>query len=80
MSLTTTDLTVESDHLTSTNEMVYPIQADGHVTASYPTDETAYSRQCTRDMLTRLMKHEHVWDIYAGLSELADNTCEETDD
>ncbi|ERG91830.1 MAG: hypothetical protein J07HQW1_01864 [Haloquadratum walsbyi J07HQW1] len=80
MSLTTTGLTLESDHLTPTDEMVVSIRADGRVTASYPTDETACSRQRMRDVLARLMEHKHAWNIYAGLHESADDTCEETDD
>jgi predicted transcriptional regulator of viral defense system len=80
VSTTTDGLMLKPDDLSPADEAVLSVLADGRVTAPYASDETEYSLQYVRDVLTRLTEHGHVRKVYTGLYELVDDPREQTDE
>lgn len=73
MSTRSDGLMLDADDLAPADEAVLSVLADGRVTAPYASEETEYTLQYVRDVLTRLTEHGHVRKVYTGLYELEDD-------
>jgi len=64
---------LDPEDLSPADESVLDLLRDGRVTAPYVREETDYSLQYIRDVLSRLVEHEHVRKVHDGLYELVED-------
>jgi predicted transcriptional regulator of viral defense system len=63
--------------LSPADEAVLDMLREGRVTAPFVRDETDYSLQYVRDVLSRLEEHGHVVKVHSGLYELVNDPREQ---
>lgn len=68
---------LKPDDLGPADRALLSLLADGRVTAPYAAEATGYSLQYVRDVLRRLVEHNHVEKIHKGLYELVDDPRQE---
>lgn len=68
---------LDPEDLGPADEALLDLLEEGRVTAPYAAEETGYSLQYVRDVLRRLVEHDHVRKVYEGLYELVDDPREE---
>lgn len=69
---------LDAEDLGPADEKLLDLLQEGRVTAPYAADETGYSLQYARDVLTRLVEHDHARKVHKGLYELVDDPRERT--
>ena len=73
VSATTNGGMLTVDDLSPADRELLDLLAEGRVTAPYAAEETGYSLQYVRDVLHRLVEHDHVRKVHTGLYELLDD-------
>ena len=68
---------LDTEDLSPADEAVLDLLAEGRVTAPFVRDETGYSLQYIRDVLARLVEHNHARKVHDGLYELVDDPRED---
>lgn len=61
---------LDAEDLGPADEAMLDLLREGRVTAPFAADKTGYSLQYVRDVLTRLVEHNHVEKVHKGLYEL----------
>lgn len=74
--MSTADPMLDADDLGPADESMLDLLHEGRVTAPYAAEETGYSLQYVRDVLSRLVEHSHVRKVHKGLYELVDDPRE----